>query len=94
MDEQIRRGQEAARVLDEPLLKAAFADVERGLVSAMRMAKVSDRDTHHELVLSLQILGRIKGAIEYHVQTGKLAEAEKEKQTLAQRVKDRLRRVR
>lgn len=84
LDEEDRRGFEAERVLNEPLLKEAFESVERGLVDAMKRVPMGDTKTQHELVLTLQLLGKVKGYIEEVVQTGKLARIQK--QTMAQRI--------
>lgn len=92
LDEKIRRGHEAERVMNEPLLVEAFKEVEAGLVQAMKLSKLGDEKTHHELVLMLQLHGRLRGCFLYHMQTGQLALADKE--TLAQRLKNKLRRVR
>ena len=45
------------------------------------------------LVLMLQLLGRVKGTLKTHLETGKLARITKE-QTLADRAKGLMRRVR
>lgn len=84
VDEEERRGFEAERVLNEPLLKEAFESVERGLVDAMKRVAMGDTKTQHELVLTLQLLGKVKGHIEEVVQTGQLAQIQKK--TMAQRV--------
>jgi hypothetical protein len=92
LDEQIRRGHEAERLMNEPLLKEAFERVEAGVVDAMKRCKLGDHNTQHELVLMLQLTNKVKSIVQEHIQTGKLAKLEKE--TLAQKVKNRLRRVR
>lgn len=84
LDEEDRRGFEAERVLNEPLLKEAFEQVEKGIVEAMKRVPMGDTKTQHELVLTLQLLGKVKGYIEEVVQTGKLARIQK--QTMAQRI--------
>ncbi len=85
LDEEIRRGNEAARLLNEPLLKGAFSAVESGLVDAMKRVPLGDRDTQHELVLSLQLLNRLQAHMKQHMETGKLALIQKE--TMAHKAK-------
>jgi hypothetical protein len=84
-DEEIRRGQEAGRLLNDPMLKGAFDSVEKGLVDAMRRVAMGDKDTQHELVLSLQLLARVKGHMLEAMETGKLAVIQKE--TMAQKAR-------
>ncbi len=91
-DEEIRRGMEAERLMSEPLIAGAFSAIEAGIVEAMKRAKVGDRDTQHELVMMLQLLARIRALFKEHMEPGKLAQLQKE--TLAQKLKSKLRRVR
>lgn len=85
LDQEIRRGEEAARVMAEPMLAHAFASIENGLVDAMRRVPMGDTKTQHELVLSLQLLGKLKGYMQETMETGKLARIQKE--TLADKAK-------
>jgi hypothetical protein len=91
-DEEIRRGHEAARLMEEPLLKAAFEGIEASIFDAMRRCKVSDTVTQHELVLMLQLHGRLRSVFREHMETGELARIQKE--TLASKAKRLIRRVR
>ncbi len=84
-DEEIRRGMEAQRLMSEPLIKGAFADIEAGIVDAMRRCKVGDTGTQHELVLMLQLLTRVQNCFKTHMETGQMAAIQKE--TLAQKAK-------
>ena len=77
-DEEIRRGFEAQRVLDEPLLSAAFAAVEVAIVDALKTSKLVDRDQDRELVLQLKALALVRSHITQHVHTGKMAEIAKQ----------------
>lgn len=77
-DEEIRRANEAERLLNDPLMAEAFQITETAIVEALKRAPVADHTTQHELVLSLQVLARIKGHLTTAVQTGKLARLAKE----------------
>lgn len=77
-DEEIRRANEAERLLNDPLMAEAFQVTETAIVEALKRAPVADHTTQHELVLSLQVLARIKGHLTTAVQTGKLARLTKE----------------
>ena len=72
MNEQIRKAEEAKRLLNEPLIKAAFEGVENGLISAMKVSILGDEKTHHELVLCLQLLGRVRGYFQEVIDTGRM----------------------
>lgn len=72
MNPDIRRAEEAKRLLAEPMLQEAFATVETGLIEAMKNAKLGDQLTHHELVLCLQLLGRVRGYFQEAIDTGKM----------------------
>lgn len=84
-EEEIRRGYEAARLLDEPLLKTAFADIERGLVDALKSNALADKELEREIVRSLQVLAKVQNHIAGHVTTGKMSEIAKQ-QSLSQRM--------
>lgn len=78
LDKEISRGYEAERLMGEPMIKEAFDIVEQDLLAAMLKSSIGDVNTHHELVLSLQILGRIRGHFKIAMETGKLATIQKE----------------
>ena len=82
------RGFEAQRIMDEPLVKDAFEKIETGLIDAMKLCPMADRDTQHELVLTMQLLHKFKGIFHEHIQTGKLAQMQEE--TLSSRLTRRL----
>lgn len=77
-DEEIRRGMEAQRLLETPLLAEAFDAIEQRIVSELRSVDVGARDAHRDLIVTLQLLGAVKRHIETHIQTGRLAEITKE----------------
>ena len=85
LDEEIRRGHEAERLMNEPMVKGAFGAIESGLLDAMRRVPIGDHKTQHELVLSLQILDKVKGYMREAMETGKLAKVQKE--TMADKAK-------
>lgn len=77
MNEQIRRAEEAKRLMNEPMLKQAFDGVEAGLVSAMKVSAFGDEKTHHELVLCMQLLGRVKHYFQEVIDTGRMEQMRK-----------------
>ena len=84
-DEEILRGHQARRLLDDPLFKAAQDDIERAIVERMVTADAGNKDLHQTLVVMLQQSRAVRRVFEAHVQTGKMAQIEKE--TAAQRLK-------
>ena len=72
MNPDIKRAEEARRLLAEPMLNEAFDNVEAGLIGAMKASKLGDQMTHHELVLCLQLLGRVKHYFEDSIATGRM----------------------
>jgi len=85
-DEEIRQARNADSVLNNPVFRSAFDGIEANLIDRMRRVPMADIDTQHELILSLQLLGALHQSLNAMIQTGKMAEIQKE-QTLAQKVK-------
>lgn len=75
-EKEIRQAHEARALLDNPMLKAAFENVESQLITQMRASGFKDTDTHHRLVLALQMLAAIKRNIEQTIENGQLAQLE------------------
>lgn len=89
-DEEIRRGHEAQRLLDEPLLKEAFKLTETGIVDAMRRVPMGDQVSQQTLILSLQVLAKVRGYMIEAIQTGQLANIAKQ-ESLGRRILNRVR---
>lgn len=85
IDQEISRGFEAQRVMDEPLVKEALSLIEADILAGMKRSALGDTATHHELVLMLQIHERFKKHFQSAMETGKLATIQKE--TMAQKAK-------
>jgi hypothetical protein len=77
LDEEIRRARDADRILNDPLFKSAFSDIESALVDSLRRIPIGDRDGQHEVVLMIQLLNRIKSNFTELIQTGKMADIQK-----------------
>jgi hypothetical protein len=74
--EQIRRGADAQRLLEEPLLLEAFELIEHGLLARMRTVDVGAVEAQRNLIVTLQLLGKVKQHIEQTALTGRFAEEE------------------
>jgi hypothetical protein len=85
-DDEIKAARDADRIFNDPLFKSAFDRIEGGLIDKMRIVPMADIDTQHELVISLQLLGALRNQFVSIMQTGKMAELQRE-QSLAQKVR-------
>lgn len=73
LDAEVRRGQEAKQLLEHPLLAGAFGDLKSGLVKAWEMSPVRDAEGREVIFTAMKLLDQLKGALEKHMMTGKLA---------------------
>jgi hypothetical protein len=73
MDE-ITRGKDAARILNEPLYQEAFSMVRDGIVKAMTQSAMGDEKTHIRQVIALQVLEMVKRHLQTTMETGQMAE--------------------
>ena len=81
MDKQlneITRGDEAARVLENPAYKEAIEAVRAGIIANMASSPLGDEKTHNKLVIALQTLNQIEKQLQDVMTTGKLAAMQKE----------------
>jgi hypothetical protein len=73
MDE-ITRGKDAARILNEPLYQEAFSLVKDGIVKAMTQSAMGDEKTHNRQVIALQVLEQLRRHLQTAMETGQMAE--------------------
>lgn len=71
-EELMQRGQDADRLLSDPLFTESVGKVREGLVSSMETSALGDKETHNRLVIALQLLGQIEKRIKEVAETGKL----------------------
>lgn len=76
LDEQVRRGAEAKRSLDDPAITKAFADTESAILQKWMACPVRDKEAQHELKLMHKLLGDVRANLEQAVSDGKLAAEE------------------
>lgn len=74
------RGDHAARLLNDPLLRDAFDQVRQGIHEAWARAPLRDREGQHELKLMLKLLHDVEANLQRVVENGKLARLEIERQ--------------
>jgi len=71
--EEIKRGEQAAVVLDNPVYQEAISKVRENIVASMTSSPLGDEKTHNRLVIALQLLNQINKQLTDVMQTGKLA---------------------
>ena len=70
--EIVERANQARRVLDDPTLQKAMEEVRQSLLIHLEATAIGDRDTHHEIALSLQALRSIRRMLEKWVTDGEV----------------------
>ena len=71
--EEVKRGEQASQILDNPLYKEAMDKVKESLIASMTNSPLGDEKTHNKLVIALQLLNQINKQLTDVMQTGKLA---------------------
>jgi hypothetical protein len=71
--EEVKRGEQAAKILDNPIYVEAIDKVREGVISSMANSPLGDEKTHNKLVIALQLLNQINKQLTDVMQTGKLA---------------------
>lgn len=71
--EEIKRGEEADRILKNPLFIDAVDSVRESIVASMATSAFGDAQTHNRLVIALQLLEQIEKRLKDHVVTGKMS---------------------
>ena len=75
-DEEIFTGTRAARLLEDPVLLKAFADVRAAIIERWETSPVRDVEGQHQLHLMLRLLADVKGNLELAIANGKVAAEE------------------
>jgi hypothetical protein len=71
--EEIKLGEQASKVLDNPVYQNAIERVRENIVASMTNSPLGDEKTHNRLVIALQLLNQINKQLTDVMQTGKLA---------------------
>ena len=83
--DQINRGDDAERLLNNYLFKESISMVRDGIVSSMEQSALGDQSTHNRLVIALQLLNKIEKNIIDIAQTGKMVKMQIENKGLFSR---------
>jgi len=77
--EEIKLGEQAAQILENPVYKDAINRVKENIVNSMTNSPIGDEKTHNRLVIALQLLNQINKQLTDVMQTGKLASIQTDK---------------
>lgn len=75
---EIKRGEQAEKIINNKLYQEAFNTVKDSLIDAMNNSPLGDDKTHNRLVIALQTLSQIEKALSDVMQTGKMAKIQVE----------------
>jgi hypothetical protein len=71
--EEIKRGEEADRILKNPLFVNAFDNIRESIINSMSQSAFGDAETHNRLVIAMQLLSQIEKQFKDHIATGKMS---------------------
>ena len=76
--EELRRADEAKRLLDNPLFKEAFKTIREELIKHLLNTRVAEELERDRLYITIKALDLVEQHIQSVLETGKLAEREQE----------------
>ena len=85
--EEMIRGEEAERLLANPLFIESIDKVRQGIISSMEQSALGDESTHNRLVIALQLLNKIEKNIKEVAETGKMIKMQIDKPNFLSRFK-------
>ena len=91
MNKELIRAEDAKRVLSEPLLQEALSAVESAIFNELRRVDVGAQDKQRNLVVTLQLLGKLKGYLENLVLTGQMVSLKEEQESWVDKARKRFR---
>lgn len=71
--DEVRRGAEAAALLENPLLKEALEALRRALMKQWADSDGAEERLRERVWMAVGILGKIEAALRIHAETGRLA---------------------
>ena len=76
--EELRRADEAKRLLDNPLFKEAFETIRKALIEHLLNTRVAEEVERDRLYIAIKALDLVEQHIQSVLETGKLAKKEQE----------------
>ena len=73
-----QREEQAKRLLNDPLVVEAFAELEQNLKNTWEFSSVGDTEAREQVWLSLRLLERVRLHLTSIVETGEMAKIQKE----------------
>ncbi len=86
LSEELRRGELATAVLENPIYAESWELVRAGIIQAWESAPIRDKEGQNELKLMLKVLGDVRKTVEQTMQTGKLARIQIEQEGIVSRL--------
>jgi hypothetical protein len=83
----LERADRAKQLLEDPVWKAAFADIRERLVAQLETIAIGDHETQHEIALTLQLLKRLQGQLQKYVSDQAVDERRLKDETFIDRVR-------
>jgi len=75
LEDELRKGEDAALLLRHPLFVSAFETLEQEIVDQWKQSTSLNADAREKLHTMLFLLGKVRTHIQTHVETGQLAQA-------------------
>ena len=85
--EEMIRGEDAERLLSNPIFIESIDKVRQGIISSMEQSALGDESTHNRLVIALQLLNKIEKNIKEVAETGKMIKMQIDKPNFLSRFK-------
>ena len=76
--EELRRADEAKRLLDNPLFKEAFSSIREELIKHLLNTRVAEEMERDRLYITIKALDLVHQHVQSVLETGRLAEKEQE----------------
>ena len=70
---EIKRGDEAKRIIENPIYQEAIQKVRDGLIQNIVSSPLGDAQTHNRLAIAMQVLNQIEKQLQDVMHTGKMA---------------------
>lgn len=84
------RAERAKQLLDDELLREAFADIRSRLIAQLESAPISDVELQHEVTLMLQLLKRLREQLERYVSDGAIEQHRARQQGFIEKLRERI----
>lgn len=85
-EQEIQRGERAAQLLQDELLNETLEKIRQEYKDLWENSPVRDAEGQHQLLLMVKTVQKFRAELESVLDSGKLARARLEEQTLAQQV--------